>query len=608
MKTKLILLVLILLSFNVFALGAVITPSNPDNNDNLLCYLDVAEDQTLLNFRWYRNSALVSDPRIYTDDEGSHYPRELTTDGDTIGCEVSDLLITGFTDYTSVIIGDVTGDNLAPVAVAGDDVSIPHENYLTFDGSESYDTDGEIVEYHWFIHEGLADTLPIAHGHGIRFTYYFPEAGDYVVLLAVEDNDGDTESASLRVHVNGRDDGTGENIGYDIRNLQVYSNNGFTHEDSSFLRGDTVYAKFEVVDKRTGRAVENAYDILQVTLKDLDTEEVLEFTPYTGRFSGFLGNFLNLKDGSLCLGVSGLCSLKLDGTYYYTIETPLSDDHLGNQMIKVAFETGNPDIARKKITLNNNIPEAVASADPATALPEQSVRFSGLLSSDVEDSRLDYTWNFGDGHSGTGGIVSHIYPEPGTYIVTLEVTDSDGGRSTDTLTILVDPETDDYDRLGDVYLPDDEYDYDRPGDGFLDNEDGDRNGELNFPDEDSDYDRIGDAYLDDDDNSASFSAFSVSSISVVNLKPTYRAGDNIELFVNVKNDGSENELLTVTTHIVGVNSFDVQNVRINAGSNTIRPVNLNIPNNLQKGSYLVKVILDNKNGEINSKSWQFNIA
>jgi len=61
-----------------------------------------------------------------------------------------------------------------------------------------------------------------------------------------------------------------------------------------------------------------------------------------------------------------------------------------------------------------------------------------------------YEWDFGDPQSGNwatnglsrnkafGGVAAHVYERPGTYTVTLRVTDTDGGRTTVTRAIAVD--------------------------------------------------------------------------------------------------------------------------------------------------------------------------
>jgi PKD repeat protein len=55
-----------------------------------------------------------------------------------------------------------------------------------------------------------------------------------------------------------------------------------------------------------------------------------------------------------------------------------------------------------------------------------SVAFDASRSSDADDDRLSYVWDFGDGASASGRVVVHEYPGPGTYTAELQVLDSSG--------------------------------------------------------------------------------------------------------------------------------------------------------------------------------------
>lgn len=69
---------------------------------------------------------------------------------------------------------------------------------------------------------------------------------------------------------------------------------------------------------------------------------------------------------------------------------------------------------------------AVISATPTTGEAPLAVSFDGTGSS---GENLTYSWNFGDGATGTGSTVSHTYQNTGAYTATLTVSDGSVSRS-----------------------------------------------------------------------------------------------------------------------------------------------------------------------------------
>jgi PKD repeat protein len=63
--------------------------------------------------------------------------------------------------------------------------------------------------------------------------------------------------------------------------------------------------------------------------------------------------------------------------------------------------------------------------------------FSAAGSSDPDGTITSYDWDFGDGTTGSGALVSHTYAASGTYTTTLTVTDDDNATTTDTVTVTV---------------------------------------------------------------------------------------------------------------------------------------------------------------------------
>lgn len=82
----------------------------------------------------------------------------------------------------------------------------------------------------------------------------------------------------------------------------------------------------------------------------------------------------------------------------------------------------------------NNAPIASLSATPTSGEPGLTVNFDASSSSDADGDLLSYSWDFGDGATGTGATTSHIYTIEGSFTVTLTVSD---GSLTDTESISI---------------------------------------------------------------------------------------------------------------------------------------------------------------------------
>jgi hypothetical protein len=70
-------------------------------------------------------------------------------------------------------------------------------------------------------------------------------------------------------------------------------------------------------------------------------------------------------------------------------------------------------------------------ANPPIALMAATPVSFNANASDPDGDTLSYTWNFGDGATGTGANPSHLYPSAGTFAVSVEVSD---GKKTATAT------------------------------------------------------------------------------------------------------------------------------------------------------------------------------
>jgi len=87
---------------------------------------------------------------------------------------------------------------------------------------------------------------------------------------------------------------------------------------------------------------------------------------------------------------------------------------------------------RTALALDNEMPVA-----KATASGERTVTFDGSGSSDPDGPVGSYTWDFGDGSTGSGPTATHSFARAGTYDVKLTVTDNIHPQVTSTAVIPV---------------------------------------------------------------------------------------------------------------------------------------------------------------------------
>jgi len=88
-------------------------------------------------------------------------------------------------------------------------------------------------------------------------------------------------------------------------------------------------------------------------------------------------------------------------------------------------------------TPENQIPTASFTVIPATGNVPLNVDFDASASDDPDGTIASYAWVFGDGLTGTGATISHIYASTGAYTITLTVTDNGGATDTHSGSVTV---------------------------------------------------------------------------------------------------------------------------------------------------------------------------
>jgi len=90
-----------------------------------------------------------------------------------------------------------------------------------------------------------------------------------------------------------------------------------------------------------------------------------------------------------------------------------------------------------KDVIVNNVPPIANAGGPYYGSKVIPVIFDATNSKDLDGSIVLYTWDFGDGKTGSGSITTHQYTANGNYIATLSIKDDDGATDTDTAVVHI---------------------------------------------------------------------------------------------------------------------------------------------------------------------------
>lgn len=96
----------------------------------------------------------------------------------------------------------------------------------------------------------------------------------------------------------------------------------------------------------------------------------------------------------------------------------------------------------KGVSTGNGKPPVAVTAPTVGALVGIPARFDGTASYDPDGSVVSWTWDFGDGHTGSGKAPQHVYAVASSYAASLTVQDDSGNGDVKAIAVTVEPVSD----------------------------------------------------------------------------------------------------------------------------------------------------------------------
>ncbi len=329
---------------------------------------------------------------------------------------------------------------------------------VQLDATASADSDGQIASYDWDYGNG-------ATGNGVTSSYLYATPGAYVVTLTVTDDDAAAVATSIAVIVapanvapgasfsatpstgkaaltvqfdasaSADSDGVISSYGWDFGDNQ--SGSGMTVSHTYTAQG--AYTAILTVTDDDGVAVTSSLPIV-VSAPNVAPIASFSASPSSGKAAltvqldasastdvdGTISTVSwDFGDGQSGSGVSVSHLYAIAGTYIATVT--VTDDDGATATISSAIV----------VSAANVLPTASFTATPLTGAAPLIVSVDASASSDLDGVISTYSWDFGDGQTGSGATSSHGFVAQGTYTVTLTVTDDDGGVDSSTATVVV---------------------------------------------------------------------------------------------------------------------------------------------------------------------------
>ena len=250
---------------------------------------------------------------------------------------------------------------------------------VSFDGSRSTTPNGTITSWAWSFGDGAFGTGPLT-------THLYTDPGTYTASLTVTDNTG-----------------------------------------ASSVATGSIVANPSPPAAPSGLTASQSGTLVQLTWRDNSSNETVFY--------------IERCQGVGCTNFASFVATQWPDVPSYTDYAAVTGQSYSYRVR--AYNGGGysaySNIASILVGAANQPPTAVISAVPTTGVAPLSVAFNSSGSSDPDGTIATWAWSFGDGTSGSGPVITHVYSAAGFYIATLTVTDNGGASSTTSATISVTP-------------------------------------------------------------------------------------------------------------------------------------------------------------------------
>jgi PKD repeat protein len=297
----------------------------------------------------------------------------------------------GGLENTDSCVVNVTWLNEPPEANAGTDQTVDEGSVITLDGSSSLDIDDGIAAYSWVQIRGSAVALldPASSRASFTAPNVGPEGASLTFNLTVTDTGGLQDADSSIVNISWQNVPPTAVAAEEY--IEVNSGTTVTLDGSESTDADDGIVSYQWT--QVGGA--------PATLSDTASAVTTFTAPETDQYGSNLTFRLTVTDAG------GLQST-------------------ANCSVYVAPETNEPPAP------TNNPPVAdysLVSAKLKVTLTDGSTDSDGTI--------VSWVWDFGDGKTSTAQNTRHRYRRPGTYTITLTVTDDGGGTDLTWKTVTV---------------------------------------------------------------------------------------------------------------------------------------------------------------------------